>query len=141
MRRRSVGAVVLVVFLLGLWWWKQSQQDHTDGGVRPEQTTTSGSSSPSDGLPTIAATRLPAEARETIALIKRGGPFPYRRDGITFENREHRLPEEPRGYYREYTVPTPGENDRGARRIITGGGSMYWTPDHYRSFARITGTS
>ncbi len=91
-------------------------------------------------LPAIAAAQLPVEARETLRLIDSGGPFPYRRDGITFQNREGRLPEQPKGYYREYTVPTPGRADRGARRIVTGGKpptSYYFTADHYNSFRRI----
>ena len=66
------------------------------------------------------------------------GPFPEDRDGVTFENREELLPDQPRGYYREYTVPTPGSDDRGARRIVVGeGGELYWTADHYSSFSRI----
>jgi guanyl-specific ribonuclease Sa len=83
---------------------------------------------------------LPREAADTLALIQRGGPFPYRKDGIVFQNRERRLPAMPRGYYREYTVPTPGSRDRGARRIVTGGNPpdvYYYTADHYRSFRRI----
>ncbi|GEC95868.1 hypothetical protein ZRA01_19410 [Zoogloea ramigera] len=89
---------------------------------------------------TIAESRLPPEARETLALIRQGGPYPYRRDGITFQNRENQLPEARRGYYREYTVPTPGSRDRGARRIVTGGNPpsvFYYSNDHYRSFRRI----
>ncbi|HEX8987430.1 MAG TPA: ribonuclease domain-containing protein [Rhodocyclaceae bacterium] len=86
----------------------------------------------------VAIADLPPEARTTLRLIDAGGPFPYRRDGVVFANREHRLPEEPRGYYREYTVPTPGAYDRGARRIIAGSrGERYYTGDHYRSFLRI----
>jgi ribonuclease T1 len=82
---------------------------------------------------------LPAEAQDTVALIDAGGPFPSDRDGIVFENREHLLPSEPTGYYHEYTVPTPGSPDRGARRIITGSaGELYYTDDHYRSFERIS---
>lgn len=81
---------------------------------------------------------LPAQARETVALIRSGGPFPYRRDGVTFGNRERLLPPAPRGYYREYTVPTPGARDRGARRIVAGReGDLYYSDDHYRSFRRI----
>ena len=89
---------------------------------------------------TIAVGDLPPEARETLGLIDAGGPFPYRRDGIAFQNRERRLPEQPRGYYREYTVPTPGSKDRGARRIIAGGkpaAVFYYTGDHYKTFRRI----
>lgn len=86
----------------------------------------------------ISVKKLPKEARETLTLIKRGGPFPYRKDGSTFGNREKRLPAKARGYYREYTVPTPGARDRGARRIVSGrGGEYYYTDDHYNSFKRI----
>lgn len=89
-------------------------------------------------LPTIAYADLPPEAHDTIALIEQGGPFPFRRDGITFQNRERLLPRHPEGYYREYTVITPGEDDRGARRIVTGeAGEMYYTEDHYDSFREI----
>lgn len=72
-------------------------------------------------VPEIAAAELPREARETLKLIERGGPFPYERDGIVFGNRERRLPLRAHGYYREYTVPTPDARDRGARRIVAGG--------------------
>lgn len=86
----------------------------------------------------IARAALPPEARETLERIGRGGPFPYRQDGTTFHNRERLLPPGSRGYYREYTVPTPGRSDRGARRIVVGtGGERYYTDDHYRSFKRI----
>ena len=81
---------------------------------------------------------LPPEARVTLALIKAGGPFPYAQDGRVFSNREKLLPIQGRGYYREYTVDTPGARDRGARRIVAGsGGEYYYTADHYRSFHRI----
>jgi ribonuclease T1 len=86
----------------------------------------------------VGLEQLPPEARHTLALIKRGGPFPYRRDGAAFGNRERRLPAREQGYYREYTVPTPGAQDRGARRIVAGRGSeYYYTDDHYASFRRI----
>lgn len=97
-------------------------------------------------LPEISVAELPIQARETLALIKHGGPFPYRKDGTVFQNRERRLPVRARGYYREYTVPTPGSADRGARRIVAGGGATgdvrtggeyYYTDDHYESFRRI----
>lgn len=92
----------------------------------------------SDGIPAVALRELPPEARETLALIRQGGPFPYRKDGSTFGNFEKRLPLQRRGYYREYTVPTPGARDRGARRIVTGrSGEAFYTADHYRSFQRI----
>lgn len=86
----------------------------------------------------IPAAQLPKEARETLALIRAGGPFPYLQDGRTFQNREKLLPQRSHGYYREYTVRTPGARDRGARRIVSGnGGEFYYTADHYRSFQRI----
>jgi ribonuclease T1 len=81
---------------------------------------------------------LPNEARATLVLIQSRGPFPYAKDGATFGNRESRLPHRQRGYYREYTVKTPGSRDRGARRIIAGQrGEYYYTDDHYQSFRRI----
>lgn len=89
-------------------------------------------------IPQIQLQDLPPQARSTLALIQRGGPFPWRRDGVVFQNRERRLPIKSRGYYREYTVPTPGSRDRGARRIVAGeAAEYYYSPDHYRSFQRI----
>lgn len=88
----------------------------------------------------VGLAELPAEAAETLLLIDRGGPYPYRRDGVVFKNLEKRLPRQARGYYREYTVATPGSRDRGARRIISGAqppAVFYYTDDHYRSFRRI----
>lgn len=86
----------------------------------------------------ISAAKLPAEARATLELIKHNGPFPYPQDGRTFANREKRLPVRAQGYYREYTVQTPGARDRGPRRIVSGnGGEFYYSADHYRSFSRI----
>ena len=89
-------------------------------------------------LPTITVQQLPPEAKQTLKLIQQGGPFPYDKDGTVFGNREKRLPLNPIGYYHEYTVPTPGARDRGARRIITGEKrEIYYTQDHYRSFYRV----
>jgi ribonuclease T1 len=86
----------------------------------------------------ITVAQLPKEARETLALIRAGGPFPYPQDGKAFNNREKLLPSRERGYYREYTVKTPGARDRGARRIVAGkGGEYYYSADHYRTFGRI----
>jgi ribonuclease T1 len=94
----------------------------------------------------VAIDALPPEARSTLALIQQGGPFLYRKDGVVFGNRERLLPRRPRGYYTEYTVPTPGSRDRGARRIVAGkgtsgdpstSGEYYYTDDHYQSFRRI----
>jgi len=102
-----------------------------------------------DVPPAIAEVRiddLPVEARQTLARIKRGGPYAYRKDGSVFGNREKRLPAQPRGYYTEYTVKTPYARDRGARRIVAGrgaernpatSGEYYYTDDHYNSFRRI----
>ena len=94
------------------------------------------------GLPEIALADLPQEAREVNAAIRDGGPFAYPRDGVVFGNRERILPVEPRGYYHEYTVPTPGMKSRGARRIVCGGPmraphACWYTADHYQSFQRI----
>ena len=91
-------------------------------------------------LPSIPVGSLPPEARETLDLIESGGPFPYERDGAVFQNREGILPAESRGYYHEYTVETPGSDDRGARRIVTGSaGERYYTDDHYESFSTVVG--
>ena len=92
------------------------------------------------GLPAVAAARLPAEARSTLRLIAAGGPFPFARDGVEFRNRERLLPPHARGFYHEYTVPTPGSDDRGARRLIVGDdGGRYYTSDHYASFREVVG--
>ena len=93
-------------------------------------------------LDEVDVSALPPEARELLAHIRAGGPFRYERDGIAFGNREHALPPKRRGYYHEYTVPTPGERTRGARRIVCGGPReapevCYYTSDHYATFRRI----
>jgi ribonuclease T1 len=97
---------------------------------------------PPDDLPRVEASALPQEAQHTLELIDAGGPFPYDQDGVVFHNYEGVLPSRPDGYYHEYTVETPGSDDRGARRIITGSPAQqpveyYWTDDHYQSFERI----
>lgn len=94
---------------------------------------------PASGLPVVRLADLPPEAARTVDLIDAGGPFPEpEHDGGTFGNREELLPDQPYGYYREYTVPTPGAETRGARRIVAGrGGELYWTADHYSSFSLI----
>ena len=89
-------------------------------------------------LPAVGLRTLPPEASQTLRLIEQGGPFPYRKDGSTFGNREQRLPPRSHGCYREYTVPTPDSRDRGARRIIAAcDGPRYYSADHYRSFRSI----
>jgi ribonuclease T1 len=91
----------------------------------------------------VSLNGLPVEARQTYQLILNGGPFPFSKDGVVFGNRERQLPSHARGYYREYTVVTPGSRDRGARRIVCGGRKpvapdvCYYTQDHYASFRRI----
>ena len=99
---------------------------------------------PFDGPDTAALLSLPVEAQQTRRLIDAGGPFPYPKDGVVFGNRERLLPRHERGFYREYTVPTPGSRDRGARRIVCGGRQVtapeacYYTADHYVSFRLMT---
>jgi len=86
----------------------------------------------------VQVAELPPEASATLALIRKGGPYPYAKDHHVFGNREGRLPKQKHGYYREYTVKTPGERTRGARRIVAGkGGEMYYTGDHYSTFQRV----
>jgi ribonuclease T1 len=101
---------------------------------------------PATPIAEVSLEALPTQARQTLALIEQGGPFPYRKDGSVFANRERLLPRQPHGYYTEYTVPTPGSRDRGARRIVAGkgatgnpatSGEYYYTDDHYQSFRRI----
>lgn len=112
---------------------------HSVAGARGSAAETT----PDAALPTVALAALPAEARQTDELIRKGGPFAYAKDGSVFGNREKILPPKQRGYYREYTVKTPGARDRGARRIVCGGSrptlpdSCYYTGDHYASFVRI----
>jgi ribonuclease T1 len=131
-RRRLLGVAVAAVVALATWWIQSSGSD------QPQEPTATSSVVTDSTLPVVAEDRLPAEARATLELIDAGGPFPYDRDGVVFENREELLPERDLGYYAEYTVPTPGADDRGARRIVTGeGDELYYTTDHYRSFVEI----
>ena len=96
------------------------------------------SSTPDSGLPRVAVANLPSQAHETLRLVDAGGPFPYRQDGTVFANEEHHLPARPTGYYREYTVVTPGSPDRGVRRLVVGAqGDVYYTDDHYASFRQV----
>ena len=120
---RSFARLALVVAMFAFGWLSEG----VDARTRADET-----------IATIALAELPAEARQTVVLIHRGGPFPYDRDGVVFGNFERLLPQRERGYYREYTVRTPGVKHRGARRIVSGrGGELYYTADHYRSFRRI----
>jgi ribonuclease T1 len=107
-------------------------------GCSSDKTTGSAQKDPDSGLVFVAVADLPKEAQQTLKLIDKGGPYPYSRDGIVYSNFEKILPKETGGYYHEYTVKTPGEKDRGARRIVTGKNSeRYYTDDHYQSFRRI----
>ena len=91
-----------------------------------------------DAVQSVTVDELPPEARATLQLIKQGGPFPFPRDGVIFGNFEKRLPQQPRNYYHEYTVRTPGARNRGARRIVCGAPvERYYSGDHYRTFRRI----
>ncbi|MFF7439091.1 ribonuclease domain-containing protein [Streptomyces sp. NPDC008122] len=129
---RVLLALVLAVLLAGC-----SSAGGT-GTATPTRTPAVTAATGTSGLPTVRASRLPPEARETLALIARGGPFPYAKDGTVFSNFERVLPRRERGYYHEYTVKTPGGRDRGARRIVTGrGGETYYTDDHYETFREV----
>ena len=120
----------LLAIAIGTLW---QQRDHAE---KPAQAEKPAEAEKIDGVVRDSEER--AELRKTLDLIARGGPFPYRNDGGVFANRERRLPQEERGYYREYTVITPRAQNRGARRVVRGnGGETYYTRDHYRTFARI----
>ncbi len=153
---RVVGGVVTAVAIAVVLAFAYLQQDGRSPTATIDSTSTattdstptaaatsSGRSTPrpssTDGLPVVRLADLPVQARQTVALIDAGGPFPYAKDGATFNNFDRVLPSRPRGYYREYTVKTPGERDRGARRIVTGDRDreLFYTADHYDSFARV----
>jgi ribonuclease T1 len=158
--QRSIVGLLLALVMAAVVWWTQGDGASPGTGAEPSSPTQTQSpthdytetntrsaepspqpagTDPVSGLPLVALAELPPEAADTVDLIDAGGPFPEDEDGGTFENREELLPDEPRGYYAEYTVPTPGSDDRGARRIVAGDeGELYWTGDHYRSFERIT---
>ena len=122
-RRITVALVGLVVFVLAGWLVREQLVDEPAPA----------------GLPVVSLTELPVEAAETWQLIERGGPYPYPDDdGTVFRNREGLLPAEDPGYYREYTVVTPGSDDRGRRRLVTGAErELYYTDDHYESFVQV----
>ena len=147
-RKRNPLAWLLLAIALVVAWqlWPARDAVPVPGATAPTATSPPTSptapplaeapSAPGPALPDF----LPVEAHRTIALIQRGGPFPYRQDDGVFGNREGHLPRQPRGWYREYTVDTPGLGHRGARRIITGGQpprEWYYTDDHYDSFRRF----
>lgn len=134
---RAVAIALLVVVVVEALLFLRSG-DSSSGGSGSSTTSPSPSATALDTSSSVARSRLPSEARETITRIQAGGPFPFDRDGIVFQNREGLLPAEPRGFYHEYTVATPGSSDRGPRRIVqASGGVLYWSPDHYRTFRQI----
>lgn len=138
--------ILIALLVLGLWLWTQQRAPSPFPAGGPVGASGQVLSPPPisppahrDAAGTLPAF-LPAEAHDVLQRIARDGQFEYRQDGGVFQNRERRLPAQPRGYYREYTVETPGSRDRGARRIVTGGRPPreYWyTDDHYRSFRRF----
>lgn len=157
MPNRWIPWLLLAIVVIGGWmaWPRQPALPAPDGQevVRSAQLPAAPERQPEEAAPARPAVQdsaglpafLPPEARETLALIQREGPFPHRQDGSVFGNRERRLPRKPRGWYREYTVETPGLRHRGARRIVTGGTpprEWYYTDDHYDSFHSfaVTGT-
>ncbi|HIZ97972.1 MAG TPA: ribonuclease [Candidatus Janibacter merdipullorum] len=135
--RWAIQLVIGLLIILGGLWFVGGGMD-SGAGDGSSSTHAEAGSTPDSSLETVAESRLPEEGQETLDLIRSDGPFPHDRDGLTFENREQILPSQDRGYYREYTVPTPGADDRGARRIVGGeGGDRYYTEDHYASFRQI----
>jgi guanyl-specific ribonuclease Sa len=143
MSRAWLVRLLIAVLLVGLGWWLGSRPHDGAEARAPASASapaveTVAKHSPATPKRADDLARLPPEVAETLALIDRGGPFPYAKDGTVFQNREGQLPRKPRGYYREFTVPTPGSRDRGARRLIAGGdGEVYYTGDHYRTFKRL----
>ncbi len=146
-RSRSTLLAVLAVAVIVLAWVivrvGTTGPDAAQPGARTNATapvvTSTEKTDPASGLAWVDESALPSQARDTLRLIRAGGPYPYpRNDDKTFRNNEGLLPRHPNGYYREYTVTTPGSSDRGARRIIAGApDEKFWTDDHYDSFSRI----
>ena len=149
-KMRRYGWLVIGLVALALWAWQQHA--HTviapaaipapsaTPAPRPAPTVSPSLAPRGDASRDATESGLPAEALATLRRIQRGGPYPYRQDGGSFQNRERLLPSRQRGYYHEYTVETPGSRDRGARRIVTGGDpaiEFFYSDDHYRSFRRI----
>jgi ribonuclease T1 len=134
----AAALVVAALLLLG------GDSDDSPGTTTGEPTTQSSQATEPTGTATAVASDIVLSDEErdgiaaTLALVETGGPFTHDQDGSTFQNREGHLPDQPEGYYREYTVETPGSDDRGARRLVIGeNGETYYTADHYDSFTRI----
>ena len=140
-RRRSLWLVAAIALVALFLWTKRSGNGELHPTPVPAPAGQSAPAAPPPATPGVAYPAfLPVEAHDVLARIARGGPYEHRQDGSVFQNREKRLPPQPRGYYREYTVETPGSDDRGARRIVTGGDpprEYYYTDDHYESFRRF----
>ncbi|WP_329393738.1 guanine-specific ribonuclease N1 and T1 [Streptomyces lydicus] len=138
-RRAAALGALLAGLLLVVTGCATGGGDSGSSPGSPRATATGAVTAPRpSGMPVVAVGALPVQARDTLRLIDAGGPFPYAQDGTVFGNREGLLPRHPRGYYHEYTVPTPGAPDRGARRLVTGEGhETYYTQDHYRSFRAV----
>ncbi len=137
MKRSRLITLVLALAIAAVSYLGNQQSNGPAEARSPRHSTPAAGASDS-----IAEAALPKEARHTLSLIRQGGPFPYEKDGTVFGNREKLLPLKDRGYYREYTVRTPGVSHRGARRIVAGGSKsspseFYYTQDHYQSFRRI----
>ena len=153
--RRVVGIAVAVIVAFVMWsLYDTNVHTQVNGRLGPIVTTPAPTPhrrpprpprrprprrrTPSPGSPLVPLADLPPEAADTVTAIDQGPPYPYDGDGVTFENREGHLPAHETGYYREFTVVTPGSEDRGARRIVAGHvGELYYTADHYDSFVRI----
>jgi guanyl-specific ribonuclease Sa len=142
-RQNHLILLAALVFAVVLW---QRHAPAPMGTTNPSSTTAGHAAATNSGDSLNPATTtalpsfLPPEARTTLDAIARGGPFEHSQDGVVFGNYEGLLPKQPRGYYHEYTVETPGASTRGTRRIITGGtppDAYYYTDDHYRSFRRF----
>ncbi|KAF1710506.1 ribonuclease [Pseudoxanthomonas kalamensis DSM 18571] len=136
--RKSPALWIAIALLLALAWWSQQRPGAAPVPV-PQASAPAAKTNDVSDTDTLPAF-LPREAHDTLRLIRQGGPFPHPQDGGVFGNREGHLPSRARGYYREYTVDTPGLNHRGARRIVTGGqppSEYYYTDDHYDSFRRF----
>jgi ribonuclease T1 len=132
------GVVVLAVLVAAGLGFLHSGLSSPGAGRTSVPTVSAGTATPRSGLPTVAVADLPVQARDTLALIDRGGPFPYRQDNTVFTNVERILPVRAAGYYHEYTVVTPGSADRGTRRLVVGGrGDIFYTGDHYATFRQV----
>lgn len=145
-------AVLIAIAVTTLWQQREGASDSAVAPAEPRSASSGADAGDGGGTPpaqpaghqrstiddVVRDAEERAELQKTLDLIARGGPFPYRNDGGIFANRERRLPQQARGYYREYTVVTPRAKNRGARRVVRGnGGETYYTRDHYRTFVRI----